>query len=75
MCGCARRMVTMRTAMQNRNRNKQNNKPIVQNHPLQIQVQTPVLQKNKPQGRKLNNVQRAALLNRLPPAMRRKLMR
>ena len=76
MCGCGRKVVTMRKMMQN--------KPVIVQIPVVKApvVKTPVVNvpisiqrpKPKPQGKKLNN-QRIALLNRIPPAMRKKLLR
>lgn len=77
MCGCGRKVVTMRKMMQN----KPQNKPVMVQTPV---VKAPVVHvpisiqrpkpKPKPQGKKLNN-QRIALLNRIPLAMRRKFLR
>ena len=78
MCGCGRRIAPMRRIMQN----KLQNKPVVVQAPV---VKAPVvkapvvnvpisIQRPKPQGKKLNN-QRIALLNRIPPAMRKKFLR
>jgi hypothetical protein len=74
MCGCGRRIAPMRRIMQN----KLQNKPVVLKAPV---VKAPVvnvpisIQRPKPQGKKINNNQRIALLNRIPPAMRKKFLK
>jgi hypothetical protein len=74
MCGCGRRIAPMRRIMQN----KPQNKPVVLQAPV---VKAPIvnvpitIQRPKHQGKKLNINQRIALLNRIPPAMRKKFLR
>ena len=84
MCGCGRKVVTMRKIMQN----KPQNNPVVVHAPVVKApvvkapvvkapiVQVPIsIQRPNPQGKKINNNQRIALLNRIPPAMRKKFLR